>query len=445
MRRSAGTTDFDTRNQMRQPPFSLTDPDILSILLSSSMQRKGTIRAKGKCPTCHKAFTEIKGLGFICKKHKTVPRKFYIDLYWKGQRIRIFLDRTGQPLDTYDRADTLLKSIHTEIETRTFDPTKYIKVEAAKYYACNLLDTFLDEKLQQVAPSYRRAYRRMVRIARAYFDKRDVRELRKIDIKEYIDYCKKTQVWSEKSLKNNIDLFKTFMNYLKDDLEIISTVPAFPIIDVPEKTFKWVSSEDQMRLFEMVPAVHRPIIGFLMLHGVRPAEARALKCRDINLEAGFITVAATFSEGEYRPRRKGKGAKPLYMPIHPEMIDFLRERVEGNHPEAFVFVNVTTGDPYSAPMIGKIWRMVRAEAGIGPYELRLYDASRHSLASQLVNSGTSLFAVSKLLGHSSTKMSEKYAHADLSQLKVELSKVSLTNRSTVTRLSPREKSDEKDQ
>ena len=112
-------------------------------------------------------------------------------------------------------------------------------------------------------------------------------------------------------------------------------------------------------------------------------------------------------------RRKGRKAKPLVTPIHPEMFDFLTERVKGNHPEAFVFINQTTGESYSAPMIGEIWKAVRDEAGIGPFDLRLYDASRHSLASQLVNSGVSLFTVSKILGHSTTRLSEKYAHADM--------------------------------
>ena len=82
----------------------------------------------------------------------------------------------------------------------------------------------------------------------------------------------------------------------------------------------------------------------------------------------------------------------------------------------------------------RIWNNVRDGANIGK-ELRLYDASRHSFASQLVNSGTSLFKVSKLLGHSSVKMTEKYAHQHIDSLRAELSKITLTQK-TVTNLSP---------
>jgi site-specific recombinase XerD len=71
-------------------------------------------------------------------------------------------------------------------------------------------------------------------------------------------------------------------------------------------------------------------------------------------------------------------------------------------------------------------------------------ASRHSFASQLVNSGVSLFKVSKLLGHSSTKMTEKYSHANIDSLRVELSKLSLRKTKTVSTLSlDREELDKK--
>lgn len=403
------------------------------------MKGDGTIRARGKCPVCGYSFSEIKGVAFVCLQHKTVPSKLYVDLFWKGQRIRIYSDKTGQVLDTYDRANTVLKTIRSEIESHTFDPQRYIKADVTKFRASNLLDRFLKDKLKEIAPSYERAYKRAVLIAKEFFGVQDVRDLRKLDVINYLNHCRENYTWSEKTLKNTVDIFKTFMNYLHQDLEVINAVPPFPAVDFQEKSFKWVSAEDQARLFELVPDAHKPIIAFLMLHGCRPAEARALKCKDVNLEAACITISATFSGNVYRERRKGRNAKYLVLPLHPEMADYLEERVKSSHPEAFVFVNPTTGDPYSAPMIGKVWKGVRDEAGIGPFELRLYDASRHSVASQLVNSGATLFTVSKLLGHSSTRVTEKYAHANLQELRTELSKVSLKKKNTVSALSPEKK------
>jgi integrase len=415
--------------------MTLTSLDALRTLCAGGTIMKtsqGAIRAKGTCSKCGEKFTEFKGIGFLCPEHDTVPKRLYVDMFWKGERIRIFSDKSGKPLDTYERATEVLKHLNYEITNHVFDPKEYLKVEASQFWTSRLLDRFEKDKLEGIAPSYQRGYRRMVLIARDFFKTMDVREIRKVHVINYIDHCRKSFEWSDKTLKNTVDLFKTFMNYLHDDLELISSVPSFPVIDVQEKAFKWVSADDQSRLFELVPDAHKPIIAFLMLHACRPAEGRALKCKDVNLEAGSITISATFSGNVYRQRRKGRKAKYLVLPIHPEMREYIEEKVNGNHPEAFVFVNSSTGDPYSAPMIGKIWKGVRDEAGIGPYELRLYDASRHSVASQLVNSGATLFTVSKILGHSSTKMSEKYAHADLEKLRIELSRVSLKKRQTVT-------------
>jgi site-specific recombinase XerD len=140
----------------------------------------------------------------------------------------------------------------------------------------------------------------------------------------------------------------------------------------------------------------------------------------------------------YCERRKGRGARILVIPIHPEMCDFLINRVSSSHPEAFVFVNPVTARPYTEHKLLEVWDRVRAAAGVSK-ELRLYDASRHSFASQLVNGGVSLFTVSKLLGHSSTKMTEKYSHANIESMRTELSRLSLKKTETVTRLSPAKK------
>lgn len=60
------------------------------------------------------------------------------------------------------------------------------------------------------------------------------------------------------------------------------------------------------------------------------------------------------------------------------------------------------------------------------------------MASQLVNKGVPLLSVSRLLGHSNTKMTERYAHTDLEKLKVDIANLSLQGE-TVTKLSSEEK------
>jgi integrase len=401
---------------------------------SVAKKSQGAIRAKGRCPICREKFEEVKGIGFVCLEHKTVPKKVYVDLPWKSERIRIFSDKTGKPLDTYSRAEEVLKHLHYEITNHVFDPSKYVAAEVSKFWTVNLLKRFEEHKLKTTAPSSTADLKRKIKIAGEFFKNQDVREIRKLDIINYQEHCESVFTWKPKTLKDNLNLFKTFLYYLKNDLELIDRIPTFPEIEVPEPQVRWVQAKDQVTLYEKVPDEDKPIIGFLMLHGCRPGEARALRCKDVDLETGSISIHATFSDNVYREKRKGKRSRPYTVAIHPEASDFIAGRVRESHPEAFLFVNPRTGNCYHESALKKIWNKVRNLAGISG-ELRLYDASRHSFASQLINSGVSLFTVSKLLGHSSTTMTEKYSHANLENLRVELSKISLKKKESVTNLS----------
>ncbi|MDO8142923.1 MAG: site-specific integrase [Candidatus Brocadiales bacterium] len=243
--------------------------------------------------------------------------------------------------------------------------------------------------------------------------------------------------FSDKTIKNILDNFKTFLNYLRYDLEIIDTVPAFPTVETPQPKTRWLTTEVQRRVFESIPEDDKPIFAFLMLSGSRPSEARALKCKDINLVQGVINISSTFSGRVYREKRKGRNAKSVTIPIHPEVLHYIKSRVESNLSGAYLFINSKTGLYYSENKLRKIWNQVREKVNLDK-SIRLYDATRHSVASQLINKGVPLLSVSRLLGHSSTKMTEKYAHNDLGRLKIDISNLSLKE-ATVTRLSPAEK------
>ena len=101
---------------------TLTFQDSIRYLLDEENEIMiGSIRAKGKCPICQSKFTEIKKLGFVCIKHQITPKRLYIDFFNQGQRYRLFADKSGQVLDSYQRAVSLLSRVSTEIENHTFN------------------------------------------------------------------------------------------------------------------------------------------------------------------------------------------------------------------------------------------------------------------------------------------------------------------------------------
>ncbi len=91
--------------------------------------------------------------------------------------------------------------------------------------------------------------------------------------------------------------------------------------------------------------------------------------------------------------------KELYL-SHPTSID----------PSAFVFQR--NGKPLFMTWALKKWREA-ADKGRYP-RISLYQGTRHSIASQAINRDVPLFAVSKFLGHSNLKMTERYSHLNTS-------------------------------
>ena len=78
-----------------------------------------------------------------------------------------------------------------------------------------------------------------------------------------------------------------------------------------------------------------------------------------------------------------------------------------------------TGGYIDSSNLNRVWRKALEEADI-PY--KKFHALRHTFATQLLNKGTELIVVSRLLGHASIKTTERYAHVaeDLKRQEVEV-------------------------
>ena len=207
--------------------------EYIACIEDNEKRMKVTIMPTSRCRkcSCGQPFQHFFRVGYFCPLCHSKPERFYIDLYWKGQRLRI-CSLKGHPFRTYGRAFDLLSLIQTEIDSDTFDPSKYVAAEAIKFYASTLLDVFLKYKLRVTAPSYHSGYQRQVQLAKQYFCNTHVREIKKNDSIKYLKFLK-TQGKKDgiplraKTILNYYGNFKTFLNYLKRN-EILTVLPEFP-------------------------------------------------------------------------------------------------------------------------------------------------------------------------------------------------------------------------
>jgi integrase len=136
------------------------------------------------------------------------------------------------------------------------------------------------------------------------------------------------------------------------------------------------------------------IILFLLSTGARLSEVLNMKHEMVNTERRVWRIPATNSKsGKVRP-----------VPLNDTALEVLSKQ---NTKDEFehVFINRQTGKPYTT--IQKVWNRLRNKADLG--HVRCHDL-RHQYASMLVNSGRTLYEVQQILGHSTSKVTQRYSH-----------------------------------
>ena len=97
-----------------------------------------------------------------------------------------------------------------------------------------------------------------------------------------------------------------------------------------------------------------------------------------------------------------KNGKKRILPITKPLQELLNSIPKQSN---YLFASPLTSKPYIT--IFNSWNTARKKANLP--EVRIHDL-RHTYASALVNSKCSLYEVQVLLGHSTAKMTQRYAH-----------------------------------
>ena len=134
------------------------------------------------------------------------------------------------------------------------------------------------------------------------------------------------------------------------------------------------------------------IVGLLLLTGARKRELLDAKWEDIDLEARRWRIPVN------------KSGKPRSVPLPNEAVKLMT--LLPRWPDCpYVIPNPRTLKPFVS--FYNSWNTARCAAGL--HDVRVHDL-RHSAASNLINSGQTLYSVARILGHKQTRTSERYAH-----------------------------------
>jgi integrase/recombinase XerD len=242
----------------------------------------------------------------------------------------------------------------------------------------------------------------------------------------FLDYCEKCRLnLSNSSVKshmlsfNNLAVNSMRLKYaaisffFREILKEPFSFEQIPIMKKESRLPRVISSEKIREMIDSCDNIkHRLIIKLFYSSGLRLSELLNLKRSDIDFDRGVILV------------RLGKGKKDRFS-ILSDLLkdDLLKYYSECRFISDYVFEG-HKGGKYSKKSVQKVMERLgkKVEIKVTPHMLR------HSFATHLLEAGTDIRYIQKLLGHSDVSTTEIYTH--ISQASIKNIKSPLDNLST---------------
>lgn len=237
------------------------------------------------------------------------------------------------------------------------------------------------------------------------FASKDVREIEKQDIRDYID-CLFNLGRSSSTVNIAINAIKFYYEgvlqkkffILKVGIKRPKSEKKLPVVLNKVEVIMMINSLNNIK--------HKLIIQILFGSGLRVSEVVSLKINDIDFIRKIITI------------RQGKGAKDRITIVSEQTLSNIEKYLAEYQPLIFLFESYRAGEKIAVRSAQKVVAEAVASAGVNP------NASAHSLrhgfATHLLENGTDIRYIQELLGHArleTTQIYTKVANHKLREIK----------------------------
>lgn len=216
------------------------------------------------------------------------------------------------------------------------------------------------------------------------------------DFQMYLDNYKFTSVSQQNQVINSIRFLYKFgldKKYDKVSFKRPKSEKKLPRIIDGEYIKEKLSNIENIK--------HKAILTLTYSVGLRVSEIVNIKIEDIDSKRMLIHIKNT------------KGRKDRLVPLSPNVLNLLRDYFKEQRPKEYLFNGQTTNQ-YSIGSCQQLYKKYIDSSGH-------IHTLRHSCATNLLENGTDLRIIQKILGHSNVKTTEIYTHVS----KEILSKVNL--------------------
>jgi integrase/recombinase XerD len=250
-------------------------------------------------------------------------------------------------------------------------------------------------KLKAYSPSTIRTYRNELQVFLLVLGKHPAEKLTTEDVKRYLLKCINDGL-SENTMHSRINALKYYYE------QVLLFEKFFVEIPRPKKPFLLPAFFNQDEITAIINATqnikHKAMLMLAYSSGMRVSEVVAMETKNIDSKRMCILI------------KRAKGKKDRMAALSPVLLIMLREYWNVYQPkkDGYLFAGQVTGQPYSTRSLQLILEAAKNKAGI--LKPGSVHALRHSFATHLLDKGTDVTMIMKLLGHNDIKTTLRYLH-----------------------------------
>jgi len=251
----------------------------------------------------------------------------------------------------------------------------------------------LDLQLRGYSKGTEKDYSQRMSLFQEYF-KRPASELGEQEIREYLHYLRNDRNLSPSTVNSCNSALRFLFEITLEKSLIYRRIPRLkdpillPTVLTKDEIEAIFSSANNLK--------HKCILMTIYGSGLRLSEAASLKISDIDSKNMRIFI------------EQGKGKKDRYVLLSQVNLEILREYWKQYKPKFWLFEGYEKNSRISTRAIQDAFKKHLKKASIN--KKASVHTLRHSFATHLLENGTSIFYISKLLGHSTLWTTMRYLH-----------------------------------
>lgn len=218
-------------------------------------------------------------------------------------------------------------------------------------------------------------------------------ELEVEHIKRYLLYCHEKLGLTENTLHSRMNALKYYYE------QVLGREKFFWEIPRPKKAIKLPKVISEEKIIDGLLAVenikHRTLLLLAYSAGLRVSEVISLQVTDINSDRMQILI------------NRAKGKKDRVVNLSKAVLPILRDYYRQYKPRTWLFEGQDSREHYSSRSAQQIFKKAYKNLGLPPQ--CSFHSLRHSFATHLLEGGTDITYIQKLLGHNDIKTTMRYA------------------------------------